>query len=265
MYGQSSFLIAGVLFVSMLIAIEIGYRIGRRGEHRASESSRNHVNVIQASLLGVLALLIGFTFSLSLQRYDSRSEAVVDEADAIGTTYLRAQLLAAPAAADVQELLREYLSVRIGAGAISLDRHAERAVLLGRANEILDELWQQAVLATSRDPGPATTGLFVQSLDELIDSYGRRDAALDRHVPELVLFLLYGTFLMTGTIVGYASGLAGHRASFVAYVMVALMVLLVFIIVDLDRPRRGLIEVSQQSLLDLSVSMGEPAAPDTSP
>lgn len=261
MYDQSSFLISGLLFFSMLVAIEIGYRIGRSGEHRANESSRNHVNVIQASLLGVLALLIGFTFSLSLQRYDSRSQAVIDEANAIGTTYLRAQLLPTPWVGQIQRLLRDYLSLRIESGAMSLDRRAERETLLVRANEILDGLWRQAVAAADRDPNPVTTGLFIQSLNDLIDAYGRRDAALDRHVPELVLFLLYATFLMTGTIVGYASGLAGHRASFVAYVMVALMVLLVFIIIDLDRPRRGLIEVSQQSLLDLQTLLQAQTAP----
>ena len=83
------------------------------------------------------------------------------------------------------------------------------------------------------------------------DAFGERDAALERHVPEPVLFLLYGTFLMTGCVVGFTAGLAGHRTSFATYVMVALIVLLVFVIIDLDRPRRGMIEVSQKSMTDL--------------
>jgi uncharacterized membrane protein (Fun14 family) len=97
--------------------------------------------------------------------------------------------------------------------------------------------------------------LFIQALNELIDSYGRRDAALGRHVPELVLFLLYGTFLMTGGVVGFAAGVAGHRASIVTYILVILIVVLTFIIVDLDRPRRGLIQVSQSSLIDLGAAI----------
>jgi hypothetical protein len=76
-----------------------------------------------------------------------------------------------------------------------------------------------------------------------------------------VLFLLFATFLMTGVIVGYASGLHGHRASFVTHVMVALIVLLVFIIIDLDRPRRGLIQVSQTSMLELRDTLATPIAP----
>jgi hypothetical protein len=89
----------------------------------------------------------------------------------------------------------------------------------------------------------------------MIDALEVRDAALNRHVPEVVLLLLYGTFLMTGSIVGYASGVYGHRASYITYVMVGLIVLLVFVIIDLDRPRRGLIEVSQKSLQDLQASI----------
>jgi hypothetical protein len=99
------------------------------------------------------------------------------------------------------------------------------------------------------------TGLFIQSLNEVIDALGKRDAVLNRHVPEVVLLLLYGTFLMAGVIVGYASGVGGHRASFVAYIMVSLIVILVFIIIDLDRPRRGLIQVSQKSFTDLQAAI----------
>ena len=93
MYNYSSVLIVAILFVFMVLAIEAGYRIGGRTQSLVNESTKTQINAIQASLLGILALLLGFTFSLSLQRFDSRSEAVVNEANAIGTTYLRAQLL----------------------------------------------------------------------------------------------------------------------------------------------------------------------------
>jgi hypothetical protein len=92
-YATDSALIAALLFVSMALAIELGYRIGLTRKASADDAARAHVNAIQASIMGILALLLGFTFSLSLQRFDSRSAAVVDEANAIGTTWLRAQLL----------------------------------------------------------------------------------------------------------------------------------------------------------------------------
>ena len=255
MYDLNSVWIAGILFVSMVVAVEAGYRIGLRTRAAASDSSKAHISAVQASLLGILALLLGFTFSLSLQRFNSRSEAVVDEANAIGTAYLRAQLLPAPLRDDLQKALRDYLDLRVEAGSFSLADHAGREALLAKTGRSQRALWAYARRAAEEDPRPVTTGLFIQSLNELIDSFGRRDAALNRHVPEMVLLLLYGTFLMAAIILGYASGVAGHRVSFVTYILVALIVLLVFIIIDLDRPRRGLIQVSHRSLTDLQAAL----------
>jgi hypothetical protein len=124
-YDQNSLLISGILFVSMLIAIEAGYRLGRRVELRANESSRSHVGAILASQLGILALLLGFTFSLALQRFDNRSQAVVEEANSIGTTYLRAQLLQGSIGGEVQALLRRYVDLRVQAGAVALDHESK--------------------------------------------------------------------------------------------------------------------------------------------
>jgi hypothetical protein len=250
-YDHSSVLIVTVLLVSMVVAVEVGHWMGRRAQKSATEPSRGHVNAIQGSLLGILALLLGFTFSLALQRYDARSEAVVDEANAIGTAWLRTQLLPEPFRHDVRQRMREYLDLRVAASSVNLAQRARRAELVGQTQQKIGDLWTLARQAAEREPNPVTTGLFVQALNDMIDSFGRRDAALERHVPEMVLFLLYGTFVVTGGIVGFAAGIAGHRPSSVTYVMVVLIVLLVFIIIDLDRPRRGLIDVSQKPLTDL--------------
>lgn len=255
MYEQSGILIAVVLFVSLLIAIEVGYRVGYREVPRVTDSTRTHVNVLQASLLGTLALLLGFSFSLALQRYESRSEAVVNEANAIGTAYLRADLLPAPLGTGVRETLRNYLDLRLQSGGINMADGPKRKALLARSSDALNELWGEARQAVEQDGRPATAGLFVESVNTLIDNYGKRNATLDRHVPELAMWLLFGTFLFSGTLVGYAAGLSGHRASFATYTMVGLIVLLVFMVIDLDRPRRGFIQVSQSSLQELQASM----------
>lgn len=265
MYDQSSVAIAAILLVSMALCIEAGYRAGRGGTG-LGDSTKAHVQAIQAALLGLLALLIGFTFSLSLQRYDSRSAAVTEEANAIGTAYLRTDLLPASVRDEVRAQLRAYLALRVQAGSVTLVTSEQREALGAAAEGRLDALWRLAVQAAAEDSRQVVSGLFIEALNEMIDSYGRRDAALHRHVPEIVLFLLYGTFLMTGMIVGYAAGMGGHRASFVTYVMVALVVVMVFIIIDLDRPRRGLIQVSQRSLVGLKTSIdARPALPVVAP
>jgi hypothetical protein len=130
--------------------------------------------------------------------------------------------------------------------------------MLDQASQQQALLWHYALQAAEEAPNPVTSGLFLQALNEMIDAYGTRDATLNRHVPEIVLNLLYTTFLMAGIILGYSSGVAGHRASFATYIMVGLIVLLVFLIIDLDRPRRGLIQVSHKSLLDLENAIARP-------
>jgi hypothetical protein len=254
MYDFNSVVIVSVLFVTLIAVIEGGYHLGRRAGIQHNDAGKAQINTIQGSLLGVLALLLGFTFSLALQRYDSRSQAVVNEANAIGTTLLRAELLPLAVRSASLAGLREYLDLRVQASAVALSRQADRERLLARSGELQKSHWQLADLAATENPNPVTTGLYIQALNEMIDSFASRDAALDRHVPEVVLFLLFATFLLTASLVGYASGVSGHRASFATYILVVLIVFLVFIVIDLDRPRRGLIEVSQQSLIDLQAS-----------
>lgn len=260
LYGVHSGLIAALLLVSMVMATELGHRVGMRRRSVASEAAREHINGIQASILGILALLLGFTFSLALQRFDSRSEAVVDEANAIGTAYLRTQLLPASLRAEARRLVGDYTDVRVQAGALTQTQRSELDRLGAKALTLQNALWAHAVKGIEVDPNAYTPTLFVESVNALIDSFGKRDAALQRHVPEFVLMLLYATFLMAGAIVGYACGVGGHRPSMASYIMVVLIVVLVFIILDLDRPRRGLIQVSQKSLVDLHAGMRADAA-----
>jgi hypothetical protein len=259
MYDVNIGLIIIALFIAMALAMEIGFRIGIRRKDSASKASRVHINAIQASILGILALLLGFTFSLSLQRYDRRSDAVVDEANAIRATYLRAQLIAGPFQEEVRALLRDYLDLRIKEGDISLDQHDARNVMLAKAKQNQTALWGYCRRLAASDPTSEPVTLFIQSVSDVIDTFNKREAALDRHVPEVVLMLMYSAFLMAASIIGFTSGVAGHRPSASSYVMVGVMVILIFVILDLDRPRRGLINVSHQSFFELQQTMNTPA------
>jgi hypothetical protein len=182
MYGVSTTLIAAILLVSMLIVIAVGHRIGRRAAPSSDDASRNHINAIPGSILGILSLLLGFTFSLSLQRYDNRSEAVVDKANAIGTAYQRAQLLPAALRAEVDALLRTCVDIRVDAASVELVDRTRREALFARAAEVQAALWAQARRAAALDPNPVTTGLRIQARNGALDRFGRHDAALNRHV-----------------------------------------------------------------------------------
>lgn len=251
MYDINSIAIAVTLFVSMLLVMEFGFRLGRRHRRLTGSEPGENSGAIQGSMLGILALLLGFTFSLALNRYDERSQAVVDEANAIGTAWLRVQLVPEVFRQDIRELMQQYIGLRVDAAHLDLTRTREREQLLQNTDQIIDQLWSLATGAAAQEPNPVSTGLLLQALNDMIDAYGSRDAALARHVPEMVLFLLYGTFLMTGCVMGFTAGLGGQRNSFATYIMTGLIVILVFIIIDLDRPRRGLIEINQSSLTTL--------------
>lgn len=254
LYDTNSTLIVITLFVSMLGALEIGKRAGASHRLAQTEAAREQIGAIQASFFGVLALLLGFTFSLSLERFDSRSQALVDEINAIGTTFLRTDLLSQTDRTEARRILRDYIDLRVRSSQVSLDNRAEHTALVLEAERAEGAIWNVAVRAANARRDAVTFG-FAQAVNDMIDALGRRDAALERHVPDVVLLLLFGTFLMAGLIIGYGSGTAGHRPSIVTYGLVLLITVLVFIIIDLDRPRRGLITIDTEGLMNLRASV----------
>jgi hypothetical protein len=261
MYEQSSFLIVSVLFLCMLLSIEISFRIRSRHRKQAiAAEAVTQANAVLVSMLGLVALLLAFTFSAALQRYDDRSRTVVAEANAIGTTYLRAQLLPRGMHDEVQATLRQYLDLRIQEGRIDF-ADAEERELRHQAKRVEAQLWSQAVSAAEQDGRPVTSGLFIQSLNDLIDASATRKAANNRHVPEIVLFLMFATVVITTATLGFASGIAGHRVTLASFVLVALIALVVYLIIDLDRPRRGTIQVSQESMFSLQQAIGRAQGP----
>lgn len=257
MYSVNSLWIAIGLLLSMIALIEAGYRLGLRRAAVATEHTRTHINGIQASLLGVLALLLGFTFSLSLQRFDERSAAVVTEANAIGTAALRIELLPPQVREPAMADMRRYLESRVHASTINLAKEAERKRSLIEAETLQKALWNHALSSVEIDKNPVTSGFFLQALNEAFDAYTSSEAVLGHHVPSIILLLLYSTFLLTSGVVGYSAGVSAQRPEFVTYILVVLFVILAFIIVDLDRPRRGLIQVDQSSLVQLSEQLSD--------
>ena len=255
LYNVPSWVIAGVLLASMAVAKECGYRVGLRRGWVGEKQAKEHIHAIQNSILGILALLLGFTFSLALQRFDSRSEAVEAEASAIEGMWIRSGFLPAKVRDEARVRTREYLELRIQSGALSVAEQAQREALRSDAVAMQRRLTRLALEAAQLDSAGQAVAPFVEAVEEVCDSYRKRLAGLNRHVPEVVLLLLFGTFLVAGGIVGYAAGVAGHRPSIVSYLMVGLVVVLVFLILDLDRPRRGLIEVDQRGLEEVRAAM----------
>jgi hypothetical protein len=138
MYDIDVGVIAGILFVSTVAALEVGYRVGIRIKERTDEPSRAHIHLTETATLSLLALLLAFTFSLSLQRYDSRSDQVVDEANAIGTAYLRIDLLPPSLRDEVRGLMREYVNQRVKSSTIATSRESEWRASVAEAWPVAD-------------------------------------------------------------------------------------------------------------------------------
>jgi hypothetical protein len=251
LYNHSSVTIAIVLFISIIILNEVGFRVGRFVQVRTDSEFKALTSSIQASVLGLLALLLGFTFSMSMQRFDNRSMALIEEVNTIGTAILRVQLLPDKYKVEANQNLKKYIELRIAIGQIDLTKAEERKVYNNQIADLQSKLWLIATSATSDDARAVTTGAFIKSLNDLIDSQGKRNALLQMHVPEVVLILLFVVFISSGAMLGYSGGLSGKRV-FAPIVLVSLLItLIVFIIIDLDRPKRGLIQVNQGIMVSL--------------
>lgn len=251
MYNQNSILIVAILFVLILLANEAGYRLGHYYQSKTDDDVKNHTNTIQAGTLGLLALILGFTFNLALQRYNSRSESVIHEANAIGTALLRTDLLPEPYDSITHALLQNYISLRLAVSNTNQTQVSEQDTLDIVTQRLQKKIWIIAVSAAQVDPRPVTTGYFIDALNVMIDAHGKRNALLQLHVPEVILFLLFIVFIMSGALMGYASGLGKRRTTTPTMMMTFLISLVVFIIIDLDRPKRGIIKVNQDSMLKL--------------
>jgi hypothetical protein len=225
--------------------------------HR-SEILREPFAALQAALLGVVGLILAFGLALAVGRYESRRAAVVEDANRIGTTYLRAQMLGEPERSQSLDLLRRYTdtSIRLSKSVPNSDA-ARRAVADG---EVLQrQLWRLAGRAIDEAPTESAPRLYVETLNEMIDQQTVRVAALNNRVPGAVLALeVIGAAIALGLLALYLS-LVG-RGVVTVVLAAALVSGLLLVTFDLDRPTRGLIEVPDTPLTNLRASMRLPPA-----
>jgi hypothetical protein len=245
-----------LLFVAVcalaLLALEGGYRFGRWRHVRAADEKEPPVGAMVGSILGLLAFLLAFTFGLAATRFDARRQVVLEEANAIGTTYLRSKLLPEPQRAETSRLLREYVDARVYA--VQEGKLAEGVARSERLHELL---WAETIKATENKNGtPVMTSLFVQSLNETIDIHAKRVLIGTRsRIPAVIWVGLFGLALLSMVAVGYQSGLATTSRSPAMVAMVLAFGGVIMLIADLDRGSEGFLTVSQQAMLDLQKGM----------
>lgn len=246
-------LFAGIV-VLVLLAIEGGRWLGHRRAVRSEREKDAPIGAMVGSTLGLLAFMLAFTFGMASARYDVRKSLVLDEANAVGTTYLRAAMLP-DRNGEIRSLLREYVDARLAA--VQTGKVVEN---IQRSEEIQQQLWREATAVAQQHPGSIVVGLFVQSLNDVIDLHAKRvTAGLRNRIPGTIWLGLFVLAVLSLGAMGYHAGLTSPSRSLAVLAVAFAFSAVIGLIVDLDRPQEGLLTVSQQALIDVQEAMGAKA------
>ncbi|HBX69867.1 MAG TPA: hypothetical protein DEH25_10950 [Chloroflexi bacterium] len=236
-----------------LLAGELGFRLSQWIYQRRPDAKKDTaLDALIASLLGLLAFLLAFTTGFGLSHYDRRQQLVVSEANAIGTSYLRAGYLNDDDLTEARELLREYTDVRLSA----VDAMNWESAL-ARSEEIQARLWAIAEQNGREYPDSIAVGLFGEAINQLIDIHTSRLIALivDR-IPVLMWIMLYTVAFLAFLMVGVVSSVDGKRNYFALVLFALGFAAVLTLLLDMDRSQQGLIRVSQRALIELQRQIG---------
>ena len=244
------------LFLGMLACMELGRRHGLRRLAADPASEQDGTGTVDGAVFALLGLLIAFTFSTAASRFENRRELVLAEANDIGTAWLRLDLLGAPQRTQLRELFRQYVDARIA----TYSRGGDVSSTLSeykRGEELQGRIWTLAVEACAAQQPEFASKLLLPSLNEMFDIANTRRAAALRHQPAIIFVMLCLMALVGAVLAGFSMARGSgrewlHMASFAA-----ITALTVYVIVDLEYPRIGLIRVdgSDQLLTDVRAGM----------
>jgi hypothetical protein len=256
-HAVTVFLLTFGLFLGLLLFLEIGRRVGIRRMKDDSGAAGEGVGAVDGAIFALLGLLIAFTFSGASARFDTRRQLVVEETNDIGTAYLRLDLLPADAQPALREGFRRYLDARIEVYQKLPDIAAAKESL-AKADEMQRQIWRQAV-AASRAQGapPSAPILLLPALNAMIDITTTRTMATQMHPPIVVFAMLFGLALAASLLAGYGMTGTRVRSWFHMLGFALVMAVAVYVILDIEYPRLGLIRVDafDQALIDLRESM----------
>jgi hypothetical protein len=237
-----------ILIIALLfISLRIGYRIGQRHKVKPEILKNSGVGTSMGALLGLLAFMLAFTFGMAGSRFETRNTVVLEEANDLGTAYLRADYLTEPSRSEIHHLLEQYIDLRVEAA-----QHLNVNYVLTRSNELLNQLWTKTVAAVQSQPNSAMIALFVQSINEIINVHAKRvKAILGSRIPFVIWVILFALAALTFGALGHISGIGSERNAFMNGCLIIGFALVIYLIADIDRPIEGKVHISQQSILDL--------------
>jgi hypothetical protein len=245
-----AFSISGAILVGTIVSVEIGYRWGLRDAPGSVPLSHEGVASVEASAYALLGLLLAFSFAGATNRLENKRQVVLDEANAIGTAYLRVDLLPEQAQPPIRRQFKRMIDARLASYEHRQDTaQVERDLAdMARAQE---QIWAMTVAASTGSS--STSFLVIPPLNSMIDLATSRRVALQYHLPGLILGLLIGASILSGLLAGYSMSKRMRRSWFHVFAYALLLAMTVYTVLDLDQARFGLIniDVSYQPLIEL--------------
>jgi hypothetical protein len=238
-----------LVIVLLVGAAELGALFGRRLRQKSEKSEP--MTTLTASALGLLALLLAFSLSHALSRYEVRRALVLEEANAIGSTARLTTMLPKEAQPAILNRLQDYVALRIG---LHTDDPAQLERDTAKSREVLSDLWRQAVAVSEPQSLPAHR--FINSLNEMIKIEERRLESAQYYVPNAVLLMLLGVAAIAVGFTGYQSGGTQSHLHVATLMMAVTIAVVIVLVVDLDQPVRGFIQVPTQALVDVAKEVG---------
>jgi hypothetical protein len=241
----------GLIAAGILLFIELGFRYGKHRCKVSEPESTASLGTIIGSILGLLAFMLAFTFGLAASRFEMRRQMVVKEANAIGTTFLRAGFLPELESRHVRSLLKEYVASRL-----EVARTGGVESALHRADELHLALWKDAEVVGRRQAESETVSLFIEALNETIDVHTERVlVGLRSRLPFALWLALFLLTALSMVGVGYHESLAKSKRSPATFLLLLGFLTVLTLIVDLDRPMEGFLSVSQESMVSAQKMM----------
>ena len=238
----------------VLLSIRCGIHIGRSRRKRVGGEQDSPIGAAVGATLGLLAFMLAFTFGMTASRFDARKQLLVNEVNAIETTFLRAGLIPEPHRTGVRTLLAQYADIRANVG-----RHPERIPqFIKESEELHGRLWPHAeALADADLKNPDIVSLFVDSLNEMIDLHTERVTVAFYRIPTAIWIALWGVTILSMVAVGYHFGESGKGNWHLNLLISLTFSAVILLIADLDRTGKGAITVSQQPMINLQEKLKE--------
>jgi hypothetical protein len=245
------------LFTVLLAVMEIGRRIGVRRFRQDVAGAKAGLGAIDGAGCGLMGLVVAFTFSGAATRFDTRRQLIGQESSAIGTAYLRIDLLPATEQPALREDFRSYLDARLAYfKSLGLEEVGAK-VDLDTSMALQEKIWSEAVTACEKAGSPSTTSLVLSSINQMIDLTTTRAVALEMHPPTVIFWGLGVLVLASALLAGYGMAEARTRSWLHMLIYSAMLSVVVYVILDLEYPRVGLIRIdaADHVLFDLRNSM----------